>query len=86
MKATHKPVEVEVIQYTREPLNANAINEFVAGAGEIDWFGRTPMFLRWSDGNRYRFQKGDWLIKRATGCVYTCTPESFETNYSVTKE
>jgi hypothetical protein len=77
---THKTTQVCAVQFDGSQESRDAIQVLVDDVAHISATGLT---LVRDDGNIYRLTGGDWVIRRDSGCVYTCSNESFENNYEV---
>jgi hypothetical protein len=77
---THRTTQVSAVRFDGSEESRVAIVGLVGDAGNVSPSG--SVIVR-NDGNVYRMERGDWVIKRDSGCIYTCSNESFDNNYEV---
>lgn len=84
----HNPIFIDAVQYDGSEENLKEISELLGFQGVIVSEGffrrdtRDTHAIKRNDGNFYPLKAGDWVIKRDSGCIYTCTEQSMNRNYS----
>jgi hypothetical protein len=82
MRYIHNPVSVEAIQWNGE--NFDEVDKLVSSAGarlKHTLLTDKSIIIFRNDGNHYVVSLNSWVIKRDSGCIYSCSEESFKTNY-----
>jgi hypothetical protein len=82
MRYIHKSVSVEAIQWNGDNLNEIKELLLLTNASVKTAIDLKSIVIFREDGNSYMVPLGSWVIKRDSGCVYSCSKESFKNNYS----